>query len=136
MPESHPILIAEDNEDDFHLFRRAVRQAQLQNPILWFRDGRELISFLEPQHVRPKGSPWLIFLDLAMPVMGGFEVLGWLRANNVRCLPVVLSGSRREEDVTRAFTGGAEEFLAKPLSPAVLAALVARVEQATTTAAR
>lgn len=136
MPDTLPILIAEDNEDDFHLFRRAVRQAHLQNPVLWFRDGSELTRFLEAQQPRPEDQPWLVFIDLTMPIMGGFEVLAWLRAHRVRCLPVVLSGSRRDEDIAKAFAAGAEEFLSKPLSPAVVAALAARAAQAPVTAGR
>lgn len=124
-----PILIAEDNEDDFFCFRRAARMAGIHNPILRFRDGSELIEFLGKSMPVDPGpdAPVLTFVDLAMPLVSGFEVLSWLRANRPnQFFPIVLSGSRREEDVRKAYDLGAEEYLTKPLTPLLLAALAAR----------
>ncbi|HTI50452.1 MAG TPA: response regulator [Planctomycetaceae bacterium] len=124
-----PILIAEDNEDDFFCFRRAARMAGIHNPILRFRDGSELIGFLEQSMPADatRETPLLTFIDLAMPLVSGFEVLTWLRTHRPnQFFPIVLSGSRREEDVRKAYDLGAEEYLTKPLTPLLLAALAAR----------
>jgi CheY-like chemotaxis protein len=129
MHDLAPILIAEDNDDDFFLFRRAARVAAIENPILRFRDGSELIAFLEKSHESADtgAAPLLVFVDLAMPLMNGFEVLTWLRASHRKnYVPIVLSGSRREEDVRKAYELGAEEYLVKPLSPLLLAAMARR----------
>jgi CheY-like chemotaxis protein len=128
MFELPPILIAEDDDDDFALFRRAFRQAGIENPLLRFRDGSQLIEYLETAPaLHREAAPVLIFVDLAMPLVGGFEVLAWLQEHRPRQFwPVVLSGSRREEDMKRAFNAGAEEYVTKPLSPILLAALVCR----------
>src|SRR4051812_13117174 len=112
MHNPSPILIAEDNEDDFFSFRRAVRMAGIHNPLLRFRDGGELIAFLEKSMPPDQNSeaPVLLFVDLSMPLVSGFEVLAWLRANRAnKFFAVVLSGSRREEDVRKAYELGAEE---------------------------
>jgi CheY-like chemotaxis protein len=133
-----PILVAEDSDDDFFFFRRAARTAGLENPILRFRDGSELISFLEnyPAESAPK-SLSLLFVDLAMPVMSGLQVLQWLKdTHRTQFLPIVLSGSKREEDMAKAFDLGAEEYLVKPLSPAILAALILRAQTAELSPAR
>lgn len=133
MLELPPILIAEDNDDDFFFFRRAARMAALENPILRFRDGSELVAFLEkarPQR-RSGEAPLLVFIDLAMPIMSGFEVLEWLRTHGASSyIPIVLSGSKREEDMKKAYELGANEYLTKPLSPVLLAALALRPAQA------
>lgn len=129
-----PILIAEDNDDDFVLFRIAARAAAIENPLLRFRDGSELVRFVETSALDPEkfhGGPLLLFVDLSMPIMNGFEVLEWLRSRQASgFMPVVLTGTRREEDLKRAYSLGAQECLVKPISPMVLAALAVRATQA------
>jgi CheY-like chemotaxis protein len=132
MLELPPILVAEDDEDDFLFLRRAIRQAAIENPILRFRDGSELVKFLEQQPAAEAGSnahtPWLLLLDIMMPIMNGFEVLQWLATHQgpPRIRSVMLSGSYRTEDIQRATALGATDYLMKPITPAVAAALAAR----------
>lgn len=124
--ELPPILIAEDNDDDFFFFRRAVRMAGIESPLLRFRDGSELVAFVEKNTALPT-APLLLFVDLTMPIMNGFEVLEWIKQHAAtHFLPVVLSGSRREEDLKRAYALGAHEYLVKPIAPVLLAAIAAR----------
>lgn len=63
--------------------------------------------------------PDLIYLDLKMPVMNGFEVLDWIRlqpfAASLRL--TVLSGSDQEKDRHRAKSLGASRYLVKPVTP-------------------
>lgn len=130
MHKTSPILVAEDNDDDFYFFRRAVRAADIENPVLRFRDGSELVEFLKklgPSESQQNG-PWLMFIDIGMPIMSGFEVLEWLNEKNtdLRFLPIVLSGSSSSEDMKRSFALGAYEYLVKPIAPAVFAAIAAR----------
>ena len=132
MQELPPILVAEDDEDDFLFLRRAIRQAAIENPILRFRDGSELVKFLQQMPVAEAGSsahsPLLLLLDIMMPIMNGFEVLEWLGSHTgmPKVRPVMLSGSYRNEDIQRALALGATDYLMKPISPAVAAALVSR----------
>jgi CheY-like chemotaxis protein len=124
-----PILIAEDSDDDFFFFRRALRAGRVENPLLRFRDGSDLVRYLEkiPASEFASASPWLLFVDITMPIMNGFEVLEWLKpwkhADKVNV--VVLSGSRRDDDVKRSLALGAKDHLVKPISPGLLAAIVA-----------
>jgi CheY-like chemotaxis protein len=132
MQELPPILVAEDDEDDFLFLRRAIRQAAIENPILRFRDGAELVKFLEQLPVQETSAsgqgPWLLLLDIMMPVMNGFEVLQWIAKRDAlpKIQPVMLSGSYRTEDIQRALALGATDYLMKPISPAVAAALASR----------
>src|SRR5688500_9761506 len=132
MHELPTILMAEDYEDDFLILRRAIRQTAIENHILRFRDGSELRKFLEQMPSAEAGSsahmPWLLLLDITMPIMNGFEVLQWLRTHTgmPKVRPVMLSGSYRNEDIQRAMSLGANDYLMKPISPAVAAALASR----------
>src|SRR5688500_8356362 len=132
MHDLPPILVAEDDEDDFLFLRRAIRQGNIENPILRFRDGSELVKFLEgisPAEVQSSvQSPWLLLLDITMPIMNGFEVLEWLGKHQglPKVRPVMLSGSYRTEDIQRALALGAADYLMKPISAPVAAALATR----------
>ena len=66
--------------------------------------------------------PILMFLDLKMPVMSGFEVLEWLRFSGLEPAPrvIVLSGSNDEDDKGRALNLGASEYLVKPITSELL----------------
>lgn len=132
MQEMPPIMIAEDDDDDFYFLRRAIRQAEIENPLLRFRDGSELVKFLEQlptaEAALAERPPWLLLLDITMPVMNGFEVLQWLRANEerVRVRPVMLSGSYRPDDIERAISLGAVDYLIKPITAQILAQVAAK----------
>jgi CheY-like chemotaxis protein len=125
-----PILIAEDSDEDFFFFRRAIRAARIENPVLRFRDGSELIRFLEnipTTAFTEPGQPWLLFVDITMPIMNGFEVLEWIRHRDeaTKLTTIVLSGSYRDDDIKRALALGAKDYLVKPISPAMLAVIAA-----------
>lgn len=132
MHDLPPLVIAEDDDDDFYFLRRAVRNAAIENPLLRFRDGAELVKFLEqipPAEVGPAARyTWLLLLDITMPIMNGFEVLKWLAGHKglPRLRPVMLSGSYRPEDIDRATKLGAVDYLVKPITPQRLAAIAAK----------
>lgn len=127
-----PILVAEDDDDDFYFLRRAIRQAGIENPVLRFRDGSELIAFLKQVPAAESASGerpwWLLLLDITMPLVNGFEVLQWLSSHQdlPRVRPVMLSGSYRPDDIERAIGLGAVDYLVKPITPQVLAQVAAK----------
>lgn len=132
MQDLTPILVAEDDDDDFYFLRRAIRQAGIENPVLRFRDGSELITFLGqvpgPELSSGERPLWLLLLDITMPLVNGFEVLQWLRSHPElpRVRPVMLSGSYRPDDIERAIGLGAVDYLVKPITPQVLAQVAAK----------
>lgn len=128
MDELPPILVAEDSDEDYHLLRQAFRAAAMENPLLRFRDGTELVRFLEQLPQREGGwpnEPWLVLVDLTMPLMNGFSVLNWIaaRKRGPKLRSVILSGSQRPEDMERAAALGAAEYVVKPISSGTLAML-------------
>ena len=113
MPE-HRILLVEDNDDDVRLTMRAFAKAGLVAEVAVARDGLEALAAL---HGDAAVRPDLVLLDLKMPRMDGHELLERLRADaRTRTLPIIiLTSSVEEQDVARAYAGGANSYVHKPV---------------------
>jgi CheY-like chemotaxis protein len=114
------ILIVEDDENDVLILKSALKRAGVEQAIQVVGNGREAIDYLcanGPYADRTKFPfPKAIFTDLKMPVMGGFEVLEWLRKHpECSVVPVIiLSASKLDADVKHAYQMGANAYLVKP----------------------
>ncbi len=116
--ERADVLLVEDNPDDVELSLRALKKAHLVNPIRIARDGAEALDLLFGEG--ESRTPWLprvVLLDLKLPRLGGLQVLERIRADaRTRALPVViLTSSREEPDVRRAYELGANSYIVKPV---------------------
>ncbi len=108
----------EDNEDDVFFMKRAFRHAGLGNALHVVRNGEQAIDYLggakdfsdRQQHPLPD----MVFLDLKMPGVGGFEVLSWMRQEHLNVPVAVLTSSPEESDRQRAQELGATAYLLKP----------------------
>ena len=115
------IVVAEDNRDDALLIQRSLRQAGISQPINVLEDGDATIRYLAGEGIYADRYryplPDLLLLDLKLPRKDGFEVLGWLRAQAGlhRLVVTVLTGSREQTDVQRAYELGANSYLVKPV---------------------
>ena len=117
-----PILLVEDDETDVLLLRNAFRNARVANPLIEVSDGHAAIQYLSgagayEDRIRYP-PPFLLLLDLRLPKLSGFEVLGWIRdqAALAELIVVVLTGSDYSPDATRASELGANSYLVKPAS--------------------
>ncbi len=122
------ILLAEDSDDDAYFFQRAFGRASLGCELMRASNGKIAVEVLG--NSRGTGNtPPLVFLDLKMPVMSGFDVLHWIKSSGLDPLPtvIVLSGSNDHADRSRAFSLGAADYLVKPISAELLRAQVLRV---------
>src|SRR4029078_3709599 len=68
-------------------------------------------------------QPDLAVLDINLPRMSGFDVAQKLRERS-RIPLIMLTARSEEEDVVRALTIGADDYLSKPFSPKILLARV------------
>lgn len=112
MSESE-ILLVEDNPNDAELTTRALKQRNLANQLHVCRDGAEALDYI----ARVSAVPKVILLDLKLPKIDGLEVLRKLKGDErTRSIPVVvLTSSREEPDIERAYALGANSYIVKPV---------------------
>jgi CheY-like chemotaxis protein len=81
-----------------------------------FTDYKEALKWTE------ENRPQLIFLDLQMPVITGYQLIPMLRRNeNTEKAPIVIiSGKNQIEDVKKAIKAGAHDYIVKPIDALVL----------------
>ncbi|GMQ93270.1 MAG: hypothetical protein BMS9Abin12_0747 [Acidimicrobiia bacterium] len=96
------------------------------------RDGFEMVHCSDGESALAEARsnpPDLAILDVKMPKMNGFELLGHLRETPALAgMPViVLTAMGSEHDVVRGFDLGADDYVLKPFSPTELAARVQRL---------
>ena len=115
------ILLVEDNADDELLTVRAFAKSNVANDVVVVRDGVEALDWLfaTGDHATRDTSidPQVILLDLKLPRLDGLEVLERVRRNEpTRFLPiVVLTSSREEPDLLKAYSLGANSYIVKPV---------------------
>lgn len=128
------ILLVEDRPDDAELIRYAFGKLGIPNPLTVVGDGDAAVDYLGG--TRAYGDrlrhplPALILLDLKLPRRSGLEVLRFLRRQDAtRHTPVVvLTSSSQREDIRRAYDGGANSYLVKPVGRDSLIAMVRALE--------
>ncbi len=112
------ILLVEDNPGDARLMKEALAEAKIRNRLQVVADGVGALAYLRRQEpfagaVRPD----LILLDLNLPGKDGREVLAEIKGDkDLRRIPVViLTTSRAEADIARAYDLHANAYVTKPL---------------------
>jgi CheY-like chemotaxis protein len=108
------VLLAEDDEDDVHLFKTVLAELNQDILVTVTTDGNLLMAFLNQASTLPE----MIFLDLNMPYKNGFECLSEIRGNekwnSIKIF--VLSTSTQPQHIEDSYKGGADLYLAKPTS--------------------
>src|ERR1700742_1135343 len=121
------VLIA----DDEPAARRGVRQLLAAFPEFEIagecRNGEEVLAALEV------GTPDVVFLDIQMPGIDGFEVI---RRRTVERMPEVVFLTAFDQFALRAFEAEALDYLVKPVSEARFAAAIKRFAKRLTSSAR
>ena len=112
------ILIADDDSDDCYLIRLAFEDCKIDNPIVFFKNGLEVVEYINQHQLTEEKSVGLIILDLNMPKMDGRQTLSNLKSNPLwRKVPVVvMTTSKAAEDIDGCYDLGANSYITKPSS--------------------
>jgi CheY-like chemotaxis protein len=130
------LLLADDDKDDRDLFSEAL--ASLDPAIRYegAEDGQQVLQLLSDNHT---DLPAIIFLDINMPVMNGWEVLRKVKSDSRYLhIPVIVYSTASGENVKRvAAELGAVCFVTKPdsfrLVKSMLEVVIAHVKSSRVT---
>lgn len=129
-----PILLVEDNVDDYDATVRSFGVAHLENPIQWCKSGQDALDYLKREgkyaHAPAVTLPGVILLDLNMPGIDGRKTLALVKQDPMlRKIPVViLTTSADERDIEHCYEIGASTYIQKPVDFASLVEAVGRIK--------
>ena len=112
------ILLVEDNQGDITLFKTAIVGVGKEYEIEIAKDGEEAMKVLMGlTNSNASFRPNLVFLDLNLPKVDGFQVLKLIREREeLRHLPVVVfSSSDAQADIIKAYELNANAYVIKPI---------------------
>jgi DNA-binding response OmpR family regulator len=119
MNRSEHILIVDDEPNVRLVFRTALESSGYR--ISSAEDGEKALLWLESAPID------LVLLDLQMPGMNGMDVLEALREAGNDVPVIIVTAHGNVPHAVQAMKLGAIDFMAKPLSPDALRAVVAEV---------
>lgn len=120
--QSAPILVIEDDEHVGHVLKFMLERQGY--PVQLVTDGRAACKTIQESTELPR----LILLDVMLPYIDGFEVVGIVRAQpGWETIPIVmLTAKTTEQDIVRALDAGANDYIVKPFQPNELLARIRR----------
>jgi CheY-like chemotaxis protein len=120
------IMCVDDDPITLMLFKKVVQKAAFANEITNAINGQVAITLINTiNSSEEEKRPELIFLDLNMPVMGGWEFLDLFNASNYYNLNntkvIILTSSIDPEDIKKSKSyPNVIEFLSKPITVEML----------------
>src|SRR3954468_21235787 len=118
IPRRIEILMVEDSPSDVLITREALKDSKLINQLHVVEDGVEAMAFLRKEgQFASAPKPDVVLLDWNLPRKTGRDVLAEIKADDhLKIIPVViLTSSRAEVDVLRAYGLHANAYVTKPI---------------------
>ena len=113
------ILVVDDCQDNLFLMQLILENQDYQVEIA--DSGAEALRKMNCQKFD------LILLDLMMPQMNGYEVIKYIRNDNLPFVPIFLVTANNYVTIQQAVTAGANGVIYKPLDINILLSEVAKV---------
>jgi CheY-like chemotaxis protein len=121
-PESeriYQLLVIDDSQADVRLLKEVLRSWRIRHCLYVADDGSEALDLLHNRgNYNGAPRPDLIFLDINMPKMDGFQVLESIRNDrnpDLRAIPIIVfTSSSNPSEVVKAYDRGANGFITKP----------------------
>ena len=113
MSENAKIAIVDDEVHIRSLLEQTLEDLEGEPEILLAANGVEGLALIERER------PQLVFLDVMMPLMNGYEVCAAVRSNPALAdvTIVMLTAKGQESDRVRGLEMGAHRFVTKPFDP-------------------
>ena len=106
------IFYADDDKDELFIFEEAVKEIDIA--LQTFHGGEVLLHALN----HPPPLPRLVFVDLKMPILDGYDVIKAVRSSDlIKYVPIVVfSTSKNIDTISKCMSLGANLYITKPMS--------------------
>jgi len=102
------ILIAEDDPSNYDFLRIFLTRMNIR--VLWAKDGQEAINLCETD-----SSIDLVFMDIKMPVINGFEATKKIKSTRPGLPVVAQTAYAMSPDRVEAVKSGCDDYMSKPI---------------------
>jgi CheY-like chemotaxis protein len=131
MKELDCIMLVDDNDDDNFFHERVIKKSKAAKVVIAFQKPMEALEYLKSHKHSRDRHPDLIFLDINMPKMNGWEFLNEYdsldKRSQVQAIVVMLTTSENEDDRSKAMALNiASDFKSKPLTKEMLEEVISR----------
>ncbi len=122
------VMLVDDNEIDNIINEKIIEANAFADQILVFQTGQDALDYLRDHQDDIETLPEIVFLDINMPIMDGFQFLTDFEqfSDKVRekCKIIMLSSSISPKDIDRAASSRfVKKYLNKPLNARYLEAI-------------
>lgn len=123
MTANTKIAIVDDEVHIRALLEQTLEELEHEPEILLATNGAEGLALIERER------PRIVFLDVMMPLMNGYDVCAAVRGNPAlaETTIVMLTAKGQESDRLRGLENGAHHFVTKPFDPDEILALARKV---------
>ncbi len=112
------ILIVDDIEDNRHMLERLItqfsRKYKIDVEVFQAENGKQATEVCDEKAID------LVFMDIIMPVMDGLEATKLIKKAHPSIMIIVISSENDEEIKTQILHAGAEDYVLKPFSSAIM----------------
>ncbi|RMG55353.1 MAG: response regulator [Bacteroidetes bacterium] len=121
-------MLVDDNEIDNIINEKIIESSSFAENILVFQTGQEALDYLREHQEDASNLPEIVFLDINMPIMDGFQFLEEFESFSEevlkKCKIIMLSSSISPKDIDRAASSRyVKKYLNKPLNARYLQAI-------------
>ena len=113
-------MLVDDDGVTNYVHESIIEDADVAKDVIIAENGRQALEMVQQKAAQSNDCPGLIFLDINMPVMNGFEFLEAYQQMEKKftqpIIIVMLTSSLNPKDIQRANQAGVTEFLDKPLT--------------------
>ena len=123
------VMLVDEDEIDNIINQKIMESNNFSERILVFQAGQDALDYLEQHRNEPDNLPEIIFLDINMPIMDGFQFLEEFEKLekgivHEKSKVIMLSSSISPKDIDRAASNRfVKKYLNKPLNSRYLAAI-------------
>ena len=125
------VLLVEDSPTDIALTQEGLKVAEFENKLNVVEDGADALDYLYGRGAfGDRHLPDLVLLDLNLPKVSGFDVLKHIKGSDqLKQIPVVvLTTSKDDNDILKAYRELANCFISKPMDFAKFTTIVRAID--------